>query len=76
LAKRIDKNYRVKEEFFYEYRREQINWIAREKKLLENNLKREANSRELIQDFQKYENGIAFKLFFCLKYGDRIERCR
>lgn len=77
LAERISKTYRVKEEdkaYFFEGKER---WIKHELELLKlkGSFSQKELTNKLLTDFDSNHNGLAYKLYFCFKHREKIERC-
>ena len=77
LSNYIDKNYMVKPEFAGDYIGQGRSWMQHEWNILEWNLhehgvNRDPTEREFRDDFDEYQNGLRFKLFYLLSNTDRV----
>jgi hypothetical protein len=54
----------------------QANWLKCEQNLLAWELHREPTTPEFTKDFRDNQNGLRFKIFYCLKYPDKVEKIK
>ena len=59
-----------------DYRDLQRDWINEEKHLIKNRPGHceEVSSLELCEDIKKYNNGLRFRAFYCLKFPEKVVR--
>ncbi|MBI2451556.1 hypothetical protein HYV50_00590 [Candidatus Pacearchaeota archaeon] len=72
-AKSYD-SYRAKD--FHHYMGLEEEWLKQEEVLLGKSLHKHPTSRELFEDFSSHDNGLRFKIFYCLKFRDKVEKPR
>lgn len=70
LASKINEHYRHKDSFHYFWF--EGNCLDAETRLLELRLHRQPTGIEIAEDARRYNNGLRFKIFYCIRFPDKV----